>query len=369
MVDFFFRFREKLVSLSPRIKTILIAGLFASFIVIGVFLAKKPVKEVSRPIAPKLTPKTTPFPTVASVPIEKTFTSKEIAEIGLAYLDQQKRADGFYYYFIEPQEGKKNVFAQANMWTILARLGYYQNFSADRQDLTKAEQDAQALMTFCQQDFKQCRAALIPFAMLYSETQKEDYKKLLEEVGELLLEESYGKGVMSLATQARELVWLYEIFVDQGYLNTASQRLSEAKQASENDQATFGFDDEVCHLVLAQTEIGRATSNQVMLEEAIRFFKEGKETQVPGELTLIQPCIESAFILSQTTSDLQAKTKAISLLNQYVTARWYGPGLDRGYQQGGFFMGEDKNLINITDTGYMIYLLGLEPTKSYLFKE
>lgn len=261
------------------------------------------------------------------------------------------------------------MFEQANMWTLLARLSFYQNFSHQPQDLAQAEQDAQALMSFCSQDPKKCRGVLVPFTMLYAETQKEEYKNLLENIGQLLLKESYGKGVMSLAAQARELARLYELFPDQRYLEVAQQRLSEAKLVSENDQATLGLDDEICHLVLAQTEMARITGNQEMLGQTTRFFKENKETTVPGEMTLIQPCIESLLVLGQLTDDWQIKAKGLSLLDQLVTARWDGPGLNRSYQEGGFFMGEDKRLINITDTAYMIYLLGFEPSKTYTFRE
>lgn len=338
------------------------------------FVPKLPQKLSRRERIEVKPPQKTPTPQV------QIFTAKEIVETVISYLDQQKRPDGFYNFFAHYEErckdpndrsacplGKKNMIEPSNMWTILARLAFYQTFSHDPRDLAKAEEDAQALMDFCHLDPRRCMATLISFSKLYAETKKEEYKRFIEKVAQLLLRESYGPDVMSLGNQSRELAWAYELFSDPGYLAMARQRLLEAKATSGTDRLKHGFDDEICYIILAQAEIGRVSADRGMFQEAARFFKEGKERKVPAELTLIQPCIESALILGKLLNDEQIKARGLTLLHEYVSKRWDGPTLERRHQEGGFFMGEDKSLINITDTAYMAYLLGFEPSKLYSF--
>jgi hypothetical protein len=168
--------------------------------------------------------------------------------------------------------------------------------------------------------------------------------------------------------QSRSLARLYEIFADQRYLAIARRRLLAAQNRSREKVKNSNVpDDESCYLVLAQTEIGRVSGDTEMLEKAVAFFSQGREAEIPDTLTLIQPCIESAYLLGESLNNPQLKNRAKQLLEQYVVERWDGPDLGRFYGEGGFAMSKDPSLINITDTGYMVYLLGFDPGLDFTF--
>lgn len=297
-----------------------------------------------------ISPAPTPTPSYTSV-MEKT----------LSYIQNQYRDDGFYNYFADYQKvckspsdpnfcplEEKNMIEVANMWVILARLSFSQN----PQELVKAEEDAQALINFCRQDEKKCLLTVVPLAELYNKTQKEEYKQFLGELGSLLLKEDSQK-VMQLGYYSRGLTRLYKIFADDQYFIASREMLAKAEAASKANKSKYGRDGEICYLIAAKTEIIETANDRQLKNEVIDFFQKDQEKQVPKQLTLVQPCIESAFRLGQYLNDEKIKVKARQMLDEYVA--------DRGNGAGGFYMAESKDITNITDTAYMVYLMGFVP--------
>jgi hypothetical protein len=366
---------KKILPVATITFTIIVAGLLV--VVVFLYLSGQEIFPLGkrRPEAPAR--KTSP------ALAEKTFTAKQIATASIGFLDQQKRPDGFYNFIAHFEErcadsksaslcskGARNVVEAANMWAVLGRVAYYKNFSRDPRLLSQAEADAHTLMAYCRRDMSKCSAVAFPFAELYKETKNDKYLVFLQDLGEMLLEKDLGRGIVQLSgMQSRSLARLYEIFSDQRYLAIARRRLLEAQKRSREEVEKYNApDDESCYLVLAQMEIGRVSGDTEMLEKAVAFFSKGRDADVPDDLTLIQPCIESAYLLGQSLNNPQLKNRAKQLLEQYVVERWDGPDLGRAYGEGGFAMSKDPTLINVTDTGYMLYLLGLDPDLDFTFK-
>lgn len=298
-----------------------------------------------------------PIPTLTPK-LKQAVLARQLAKESLSYLDRQKRPNGFYRLY--PSENK--VIKVTNLWTSLARLGYYQKFSYRPDDLAQAEKDAQILIADCQNQLDTCLAVAVPIASLYQETRANVYKNFLNQLGQRLLLKSYGQEVMALATQVRELTKLYQIFKNESYLTTARQRLGQAQLISEAHQHRYQQpEDEACYLALAQAEIGLATNDSQFLNQARTFFQNQEFDRVPRQMTLIQPCVEAAFILSRNLKDQSLNNQANQLLGQIVTSQWNS--------EGGFFQGPDKKQVNLTDTAYMIYLLSFEPNRQYLFNQ
>lgn len=347
---------------SSRKKTILVFLLFFLFILIILALNRVQPSTTSLLTLPRpgksktglFQPLLTPAP---SLPPSKLTPADQIVKKSIIYLNGQRRPGGFYQ--LHPT-GEKTIKA-TNMWTALARLGYYQEFSRSPQSLAQAEKDAQIMISDCQANLDSCLATVYPLALLYQETQRSVYQDFLNQLGQRLLVKSYGQDVMALATQARQLAKLYELFGNQDYLKTARQRLAHAQLTAQAHQHRYQRgEDEACYIALAQTEIGKVGNDPKLLSSAQAFFQNQDYYQIPEQMTLIQPCIEAAFLLGQAIGEPTIILQGNQLLEKYVSSRWDG--------QGGFFQGPDKNQVNLTDTAYMIYLLGFEPNKQYFVK-
>lgn len=331
--------------LSPVRKGFIIIVFFLFvFGLIVISIIRKPAKISELPVTP------TPAPALSyPVLMEKT----------LNFIQSQYRDDGFYNYFANYQKlcrdstdpnscplGEKNMIEQANMWVILARLSY---FSKDPQQLLKAETDAQALLKYCRQDLNRCLLTIIPLSELYAETKKEEYGQVLKDIGGILVKKDSQK-VMQLGYYSRGLARLYKIFADDEYFIASREMLAKAEAASKANESKYGRDGEICYLIAAKTEMIETADDRQSKSEVTDFFQKDQEKQVPKQLTLIQPCIESAFRLGQYLNDEKMNVKARQMLDEYVTGRWNGAG--------GFYMAESKDITNITDTAYMVYLMG-----------
>lgn len=307
----------------------------------------------------------------------KTYAAKEIADSTITFLNNQLRPDGFYNFELYQTNvctkqsnasgciaGDKNVIEIVNMWTILGRLGYYRSFSRNPTDLTPAKTDADMLISYCQDDPKKCFGATVSFAELWTETNENKYKQFLDRLGESLLTLN-SNDLMTLGIQTRALGRMYALTHDTRYLDLAKQKLTELTNTSLEYKTQNGKEDFLCYVLLAKSEIGQSANDQTILKETSTVLSNNEETVVSKQLTLIQPCIETAFNLAKYTNDQMMKNKAVQLLKQYVSERWDGPGLGRSYGLGGFAATIDPRFINITDTGYMLYLLSLEQDLSY----
>lgn len=370
-------FKKKWLS-KPAISGMVLVVIFV--VMVSLFLRRRTKKMrqtrylPSPYYSPVLTKKTSP---------QKIFTAEEIAKQTLSFLNKQKRADGFYNFFSHyedlckerkdldscPLKGR-NLVEPANMWVLLARLSFYQNFSHKKRDLLQAETDAQILIDFCNRQKEKCVAVLMPIFKLYQQTGKEKYKNFLKIMGEeLLREKEEGNDVMIMGIKAREEALLYQLFSNINYLVNAKRRVFQAKQISQERKQKEGrFSEAACYIVLAEMEISKAARDKSLAKEAAVFLISDKVKQLEeGPLTLIQPCIEAAYESSRFLSDNRLKKIASKMMDKYIINRWDPPILKRRYGEGGFLLGEGETPINITDAGYMVYLLGYEKDKQYLF--
>jgi hypothetical protein len=292
------------------------------------------------------------------------------------YFKKYLRDDGFYEYFAHHSElctkencsvGKNNIVPIANMWVILGRVGYYERINPQEQVLDMAEKDAAALLGWCKEKEEECALAAFPILKLYKLRPKEEYLAFINKAGKNLLagRPTY-QVVQSLGMKARVLVHLFEFFGDERYLEEARSTLVKAQKLKIAEEKKYNspHNDE-CYLTLAESEIGRAGKQEDLLAQAAGFLTAGEYKKVPQELTLIQPCIDAAFILGGLKGGERLIGIGEEILSGLVKERWDGPGIRRQYEEGGFIMGEDPRFINITDTGYMAYLLSLSKNLSY----
>ncbi len=311
---------------------------------------------------------------------QATFTAKQIADATVSYLDKQRRPDGFYDFVAHFQDtcknptdpssclfGANNSFEEANMWTMLGYLGYYQNFDKNPQNLSKAVADADSLAAHCREKSNLCLATLTQFSELYKETKNEAYKELLSQLGNLLLNETKTSEMMTLGIHAREFAQLYEIWGDPRFLEASQQRIKTMQAASNKFVEKNGKDNDACYLIAAKYEVSKATNDTDTKQEIKKFFLENREETVSTQMTFIQPCIETAIHFGRDTHDDFMTKTGDALLTKYVQERWDGPGLQRKYQEGGFLMDKERSIVNVTDTGYMLYILSLRPEKTYAF--
>lgn len=316
-----------------------------------------------------------------SIPSQtQNYTSEYIVSHAIEFLNKQKRQDGYYDYFShfdrlctdrqDPSTcplGGNNSIEEAAMWPLLARIAYYRSFSNDPSDLNHAKNDAQTLLKFCQQNMQRCLGTVIPMSMFYELTQNQDYKQFLQTLGTLLLEKRIGDDVASLSLQAVELTRLFNLFSTPRYLGRAEQLLGEAKNISLENIGQFGNDQDMCYLILGNVSVGIAAGDQELIDEALSFFEQLDENALSPQLSLRAPCIESAFVLGGVLQNSAVKNQATALLERLVLERWDGPGLGKTFGGGGFFQGEDKRVITISDTSYMVYLISYVPSSHHNF--
>lgn len=309
-----------------------------------------------------------------------SISAKDIADSTNSFLNTNRRSDGFYNFDAfqtitctkDPNtpgcaNNKPNMAQVVNLWTMLGRIGYFRVFSQNSADLAQAEADAQALMNYCKTDPGSCYVATASFDELYKETNNTIYKTFMQQIGAGLLQNNASDDPMILGMQARALARLYALTKDKRYADLANKKLPELQAVAKAYTADAGRNDFLCYTVLGQVELGKATNNSALLLQATQSLKNYTNANVVPQLTFIDPCIEAAFILGGT--DTQMQTQGETLLKEYVEKSWDGPKLGRVYQNGGFAMGSDRRYVNMTDTAYMLYLLSFAPGQTYTFAQ
>ena len=314
---------------------------------------------------------TTVSPSVATKTInEKKY--KEIIKESIAYIESQRRPDGFYEYVAHYDEqctlkdGKKDcpfggtrMFETTNAWTALAHFAAYKALG-DKSELEKANRDLAKLIDWCAPDPKKCLWVLAQPAIIYQDTKDPKILNFLKPQGLALLSSAPSTDTMLVAIESRELALLYEIFQDSKFLSASNNRLSLASRGLNDQQNIYintpiKFAEYSCWVALANGELSVATKNAEKKNNTLVFLENGKILQNFSNFynpIQIQPCIETYSLIG---SDVEAK----NLLDKFILGFYDGKKEKLIYGEGGTVFQQKNNskMIVLTDSAYTIFLL------------
>jgi len=169
---------ERFVAFDPSvqrkslIKNIVFILIFLFFLIPVIFFIRQKIESQGKQRNTRLQASLAP----SSAP---TYT--QITQELIAYIQSQKRSDGFYESYAHYKNlcdtknpstcpvGVQNSFPITNAWTSLAYVSGYQVFHK-QQYLDAANRDTSALINSCSNDMKQCYLVLLPIIELYKTT-------------------------------------------------------------------------------------------------------------------------------------------------------------------------------------------------------
>lgn len=357
--------------------TIVVAALLVTvFLLLLVILwgTAKQSGPISQLQKDKITPSyPTATPEAYTAPV---FENEEVVSQILSYIQTQKRPDGFYDYIFQLKDsqtkGLEKSYPTTNAWTALAFASGYKVFNEGKY-IDLADADIEALYTYCQQNKSQCLWVLWQLDKISDFVKSDLARSLYLQLGDELMVTSQKDDLMLLSIEVRELAQLYRLTNDNRFLTEAENRYASAKENFTKQPIVYQtgesvFPHHACWFTLAALELSQITQNNQESADARNFIDQAAieqnfdKFQYPVE---VMPCLETYFVLSQTYSNSYYGSFQ-TLMDKFSNKAFDGAGKNLLYGKGGIIFdlkgnknSREGNLVNLTDSAYMAYLLSL----------
>lgn len=316
-------------------------------------------------------------------------TEKAIAKASLDFIQNLRRADGYYDYISRYDSqcktvgGKKTcpfnglrVFETTNAWSMLAYLGGYTIYN-DRNFLDLAIKDFQKLDEWCKLYPKHCSWVLVQPILLQNISPDPSLLAFINREGNDLLT-AQSDNLMLTSIEARELAMLHKLTGEQKYIDAAQNRMVQAKVRLATQTDLYHVHEsqlkrQSCWYALAGAQFLTQKSSIVSQDEIVQMLTGAdleKNLINIAEPIEVQPCIEAYFLLAEATGNETYHAYGQRLLNQFIDRFWDNPKKPLLYGEGGTIMNSRPDLVKhdgdfvlLTDSAYTVYLL------SYLYKK
>ena len=311
--------------------------------------------------------------------------NKEIIKEAIAYIESQRRPDGFYEYVAHYDEqctlkdGKKDcpfngtrMFETTNAWTALAHFAAYKALG-DKSELEKANRDLAKLIDWCAPDPKKCLWVLAQPAIIYQDTKDPKILAFLKNEGVILADYPLSDNMMLASIEARGLSLIYKITKDTSLLSSSKKKMEQVilmlpKQKNTYRKSNISFGQFSCWLALANVNLEYTEKSGQMLANTQTFLDNGKieenfpEFPNPVE---IQPCIESYLEIYSVSKDTKTLSKVNTLINLFLenfvdsaSQKWaYGEEATMLFSKNNNDKGVNKKLSILTDSSYTTFLM------------
>lgn len=318
--------------------------------------------------------------------VSDELSKKRIAQEMLDYIQTQYRSDGYYNYLshfedscditdpVKCTQSLDKSYPTSNAWAALAYLGGYQ-ILGEQKYLSLATRDILKVKDYCTNNPQNCLWVIWQIEKVYEINKDPQILELLNTLGPVLLSSGPNDNLMLLATEVRELAGLYKITGDQRYLDEATNRLSLAKSSFNKEHAIYQkmenqFTNYACWFTTGSLELAKITNDDKETADVRIFIT---QADIPNNYFYFQyplqfqPCLETYYMLYDKNGLKKYYDNFTSLTELFLDAAFDSAQNKHLYGEGGIIFNlmpqpqgqESQNLVNITDTSYMVYLLSL----------